>query len=65
MPDAIATIEQTLGGKVDYAVSLEPERTMLCIDMIVKSSDKTENRAINIVKSSDKTRDEIEKLGIT
>ena len=41
MPDAIATIEQTLGGKVDYAVSLEPERTMLCIDMIVKSSDKT------------------------
>ena len=38
MPDAIATIEQILGGKVNYSVSLEPERTMLSIDIMAKSS---------------------------
>ena len=65
MPDAIATIEQTLGGKVDYAVSLEPERTMLCIDMIVKSSDKTRDKFGKQGITSDKTRDKIEKQGIT
>ena len=60
MPDAIATIEQTLGGKVDYAVSLEPERTMLCIDMIVKSSDKTRDKIEKQGITSDKTRDYLE-----
>ena len=60
MPDAIATIEQTLGGKVDYAVSLEPERTMLCIDMIVKSSDKTRDKIRQIEGISSKTRDYLE-----
>ena len=65
MPDAIATSEQTLGGKVDYAVSLEPERTMLCIDMIVKSSDKTRDKFGKQGITSDTTRDKIEKQGIT
>ena len=62
MPDAIATIEQTLGGKVDYAVSLEPERTMLCIDMIVKSSDKTRDKFGKQGITSDKTRDKIRQI---
>ena len=62
MPDAIATIEQTLGGKVDYAVSLEPERTMLCIDMIVKSSDKTRDKIEKQGITSDKTRDKIRQI---
>ena len=62
MPDAIATIEQTLGGKVDYAVSLEPERTMLCIDMIVKSSDKTRDKNEKQGITSDKTRDKIRQI---
>ena len=62
MPDAIATIEQTLGGKVDYAVSLEPERTMLCIDMIVKSSDKTRDKIGKQGITSDKTRDKIRQI---
>ena len=59
MPDAIATIEQTIGGKVNYSVSLEPERTMLSIDIMAKSSDKTRDKIEKQGISRDKTRDKI------
>ena len=65
MPDAIATIEQTLGGKVEYSVSLEPERTMLTIDIIVKSSDKARDKSEKQGITSDKARDKTEKQGIS
>ena len=59
MPDAIATIEQTIGGKVNYSVSLEPERTMLSIDIMAKSGDKTRDKIEKQGISRDKTRDKI------
>ena len=65
MPDAIATIEQTIGGKVNYSVSLEPERTMLSIDIMAKSGDKTRDKIEKQGISRDKTRDKIEKQGIS
>lgn len=78
MPDAIATAKEKLAAKVEYSVSLEPERTTLSLVMDIeardKTSDKIEKRAINDGKTSDKadkrainegkTSDKTEKQGI-
>lgn len=54
-----------MGGKVEYSVSLEPERTMLTIDIIVKSSDKARDKSEKQGITSDKARDKTEKQGIS
>ena len=44
MPDAIATAKEKLAAKVEYSVSLEPERTTLSLVIDVESRDKTSDK---------------------
>lgn len=55
MPDAIAVAEQKLNAEVTYFISLEPERTVLNIEMLKKTRDKVELQGINETETRDKS----------
>ena len=60
MPDAIAVLEHDLCAKIEYDVTLNPERTTLTITPGCKTRDKSLKQGIN----GEKTRDKSPKQGI-
>lgn len=58
MPDAIAVAKEKLNADVNYVITLEPERTLLTIEMHSETRDKTVKQGIKVLPL-DSTRDKI------